>query len=164
MSCLFAERSRQLFYKKGDNSTEYPISKEQDRVTGYWVSPIGSEGGQGNLTPGSYLNLNNLPKGVNEDEHWDVDGAIDAESAQCADVNRKVLGMQDECQTKNRRFPTNVSVVVELTEESPQLADALVYAVPSSVLPAATGRDATELTVEVDKAKAFINTVTVCQY
>lgn len=64
MSRLFAEREWHIFYKKGDDYTEYPMLEEQDRVSGNRDIPVAPEGGRGNPTPGAGPDLDNLPEGL----------------------------------------------------------------------------------------------------
>lgn len=50
MSRDFAERAWHRFFETADNYKKYPVSDEQNRVTGYRICPGTSERAQGNLT------------------------------------------------------------------------------------------------------------------
>lgn len=76
MSCLFAERAWHLFLEMGDDYTEYPSLEEQDSVSGYPDSLVASKCAQGSLTPGAVPNFENYPEVVNDDDYWDLNGAI----------------------------------------------------------------------------------------
>lgn len=58
--------------------------------------------------------------------------------------------MQDECQTKKRRFPTNFAEAVEFAQELIQSLDAPVNAIQSSEVSVTPGEDATALTAELE--------------
>lgn len=97
MSRDYAERPWHLFLKKGNDYTEYPILKEQERVTGYRNSAVALEGEKGNLISGSNPNIDNLPEDVNDDGNWNFDGAI-GESTRRVRMNWKLQDLQEECQ------------------------------------------------------------------
>lgn len=49
---------------------------EQDRVMGYQIIPVVSGEVQKTMTAGADPNFDNLPKGVDDDGHWEFDGAL----------------------------------------------------------------------------------------
>lgn len=115
-SNCFAERAWQFFLgKRGDY---YSVLEEQDCVTGYWDSPVISEGGQGNLTPGADSNIVKLPEVFDEDENCDLDGATGGECAHRDGVKRKLLDLQYECWTMERSILPNVAEAVEVVTSS----------------------------------------------
>lgn len=82
-------------------------------MTGYRNSPVVSEGGRGNLTPGDDSNVDNLPEDIDDDEDWNFDSATGGESVQHVGVKRKLLDLLDDCRSKRRMVPANVVVAVE---------------------------------------------------
>lgn len=85
---LFAERAWQLYLEKGDESIEYAMLEEQDRVMGHLNSPVTLEEGQQNLNPGADSNFDNLPDVVDDDDDCHSDGAIGVESAHRVGIKR----------------------------------------------------------------------------
>lgn len=74
-----------------------------------------SEGAQENLTPGADPNVDMFPKGADDYEDWDFDGAIGGESAQHVGLKRSLLSLQDDCCIKKRRLPKRGAKAFELT-------------------------------------------------
>lgn len=60
--------------------------EELDRVTGYQIRPMALEEAQENFTPGADPNIDNLPKGVDDDDDCDFDGVVGGDSAQRVSV------------------------------------------------------------------------------
>lgn len=114
LSCVSTDWAWNIFLDNGEDYTEYPMLNEQDRVTSYRNNPVASEGAQGNSTSSADKNIENLPKGVDDDEDWDFDCVICGEFAQRVSVKRKLQDLQDERRTRKRKVPTNVTEVVEL--------------------------------------------------
>lgn len=95
MSYIFTQCVWRLFLEKGEDYTEYPILEEKARVMGYRDGPVASEETHGYLKSGADIIFEKLPKGVEDDDDWDFDGAIDGESAQDVDIKRKLQDLQD---------------------------------------------------------------------
>lgn len=91
MSLLFSEREWQLLLEKGDDYTEYPMQKEQDRLMGHWNRTVLWKGGPVCLTSCADLNIENLQVAADDDEDWDCDGTIGRESAHCFGMKQKLL-------------------------------------------------------------------------
>lgn len=109
-----------------------------------------------NATPVADANVDNLLEGVDEDGHWDFEGAMAGKFAQLSGMKRKLLDLQDECRTKKRRVLANLAEVVELAQELLQSTDVLVNAVASLEVPVTTGGITFELATKLNKHKAFI--------
>lgn len=88
--------------------------KKQKRVLGYRDRLIVWDGGQGNLTPCAVPEIDNLPKGADDDGDWYFDGAIGGESLQRVGVKGMLLESRDTCPAKERSVPTNFAEKVEL--------------------------------------------------
>lgn len=117
MSRRFAELAEQLFLEKKNDYTEYPILKEQDRVTGRRNGPVVSVHGQGFLTPEVNPNVDKLPEDVLEDEESDFYGSIGRVLARPLGMKRKLLKSLDEYRTKKPKVPSNVAEAVESGQE-----------------------------------------------
>lgn len=156
MSRLFAERGWQFLLEMGDDYTMYPMLEDRDRVAGWRNSLVVSECGQKNLSPGADLNVDNFPKGVDGKKDWDFIGSIGGDSAQCVGRKRNLTNLQEECQTKKPRVPTNVAEAVELAQMLLRSADASVNTVLSEEVPVTTGTRTAELAAKLNKAKARI--------
>lgn len=100
MSRLFAGWAWQVSLTKCDYGTEYVILKEQDRVRCCRNYAVVSDGSQENQTPGAGLNVNFVPENVDDEEDWELDGTIGAESVQLVGMERKLLDLHDECRMK----------------------------------------------------------------
>lgn len=104
MSRNFAELASHLLLEKCDDYTEYSMLDEQDRVSGYRNRPVASERAQENITSAANPNIDNLLKGVDDDDDLDFDGAIDVESAQRDCVKRYLQDLQTSVGRRNERF------------------------------------------------------------
>lgn len=126
--------------------------KKQNHVVGYRNSSVASERVQGRLTPSADLNFDNRLEGVDDNEYWDFDGSIGGKSVQRVGEKHKLLGLQDECRTKNEKVWTNVAGAVELAQgqlRSPDVPDDFV---PSSKVSDNAGKDVAELLSDLEKA------------
>lgn len=103
--------------------------EEQYCVTVFRDSTLASVGGQWNLTPGADADIDNLSEAVDDDDDWDVNGAIDGEPAQRICVKRKFLDLPHECWSKKQGAPTSVLEAVEFAQKLLLSTDTSVNAV-----------------------------------
>lgn len=64
-------------------------------MASYCSSLVVSEGAQRSLTPDGKMNFDTLPDAADNDEDWDLDGAIGRNSAQVFAVKRRIQDLQD---------------------------------------------------------------------
>lgn len=81
---------------------------EQDRAAIYRYTTVVSKAAQGNLAPGGDGNIEKLPKGADEGEDWNLDGAIGGGSAQRVVAKRKLPDSLDEYWRKKLKVLSNV--------------------------------------------------------
>lgn len=117
MSSGCAERVCYLFLEKWNDYTKYPMLDVEEWSTGYWNSPEASEGAERNLKTGADQNRDNLPEPVDDDDDWDFDCTICAESAHFVGVKRRLQDLQDVFRTNKQNIPTNVAEEVEYSRE-----------------------------------------------
>lgn len=110
---------------KGMMSTKRNKLNQQDRVSGYRNSPVDSEKAQRNSTSDSDPNIENVLKGVDDDDDWAIDGANSKKSAQHVVVKRKLHDLQYKCRIMKQEVPINVSGSVEQAKEQSHSSDVL---------------------------------------
>lgn len=79
--------------EKCNDYTEYPMLGKQNRVTGKRINPVTSKRIRDNMTPGADTNFNATPETADDDEDWNLNGAIGEESTQRSGVKRRPHGL-----------------------------------------------------------------------